>query len=74
MSKNHQHKGLGKQLIRRAEEKAKSGGARITQCTIRVGNEASEQTFRRSGYRGGFLLLQYYNRQVRRCLAKGTKP
>ncbi len=51
VSPNQERKGLGKLLIRRAEEKAKSGGARITQCTIRVGNEASEQTFRRSGYR-----------------------
>ena len=51
VSENHERQGLGKQLIRRAEDKAKSGGARIVQCTIRVGNEASEQTFRRCGYR-----------------------
>jgi ribosomal protein S18 acetylase RimI-like enzyme len=51
VSENHERQGLGKLLIRRAEEKAKHGAARIVQCTIRVGNEASEQAFRRSGYR-----------------------
>jgi ribosomal protein S18 acetylase RimI-like enzyme len=50
VSENHERQGLGKLLIRQAEEKAKCGAARIIQCTIRVGNEASEQTFRRSGY------------------------
>jgi len=48
--KEHERKGLGKQLIHRAEEKAKNGDALIVQCTIRVGNKASEQTFRRNGY------------------------
>jgi RimJ/RimL family protein N-acetyltransferase len=47
----HEGKGLGKRLVHQAEDKAKNGGARIVQCTIRVGNEPSEQTFRRSGYR-----------------------
>jgi N-acetylglutamate synthase-like GNAT family acetyltransferase len=47
----HEGKGLGKKLIRRAEEKAHGHGARIVQCTIRVGNERSEAAFRRSGYR-----------------------
>jgi ribosomal protein S18 acetylase RimI-like enzyme len=51
VSKDHERQGLGKRLIRRAEDKAKSGKARIVQCTIRVGNDASEQTFRRYGYR-----------------------
>jgi RimJ/RimL family protein N-acetyltransferase len=51
VSENHGRQGLGKQLIRQAEEKARWGGARIVQCTIRVGNEPSEQAFRRSGYR-----------------------
>jgi ribosomal protein S18 acetylase RimI-like enzyme len=51
VSENHERRGLGKRLIRRAEDKAKNGGTRIVQCTIRVGNESSEQTFRRCGYR-----------------------
>ena len=51
VSENYERQGLGKKLIGRAENKAKSGAARIIQCTIRVGNEASEQTFRRCGYR-----------------------
>jgi len=47
----HQGQGLGKRLIRRGETKAKAEGARIVQCTIRVGSVASEEAFRRSGYR-----------------------
>jgi ribosomal protein S18 acetylase RimI-like enzyme len=51
VSKDHERQGIGKGLIRQAEEKARRGSARIIQCTIRVGNESSEQAFRRSGYR-----------------------
>jgi RimJ/RimL family protein N-acetyltransferase len=51
VDEKHEGKGLGKNLIRRAEEKAFGHGARIVQCTIRVGNVRSEQAFRRSGYR-----------------------
>jgi RimJ/RimL family protein N-acetyltransferase len=43
-------KGIGKRLIRSAEEKAELGGARVVQCTIRVGNQASAHVFRKSGY------------------------
>ena len=51
VSEAYEGHGLGKGLIRQAEDKARRGAARIVQCTIRVGNERSEQTFRRSGYR-----------------------
>jgi GNAT superfamily N-acetyltransferase len=51
VSESHVRQGRGKRLIELAEEKARIGNARVAQCTIRVGNEASEQTFRRSGYR-----------------------
>lgn len=51
VSEHHEGQGFGKLLIRRAEEKARNGNARIVQCTIRVGNEASERAFRRRGYR-----------------------
>jgi GNAT superfamily N-acetyltransferase len=50
---DHEGRGIGKRLIRRAEDTARDGNARIMQCTIRIGNEASEQTFRRRGYREG---------------------
>ncbi len=50
VSKAHEGRGLGKRLIRRAEDQAKRDGARIVQCTIRVGNEASEGIFRGNGY------------------------
>lgn len=51
VSAAHERKGLGKRLIMRAEQKALELGARVVQCTIRIDNEASEQVFRRSGYR-----------------------
>lgn len=47
---DHEGRGLGKELVRRAEEAALRGGACIAQCTIRVGNRASEHVFQRSGY------------------------
>ncbi|MFZ0581267.1 MAG: GNAT family N-acetyltransferase [Candidatus Acidiferrales bacterium] len=50
VNESHENKGLGKRLIRLAEAKAFRDGARIVQCTIRIGNEASERAFRRSGY------------------------
>jgi GNAT superfamily N-acetyltransferase len=41
--------GLGSLMIRKAEERAKNGGARIIQCTIRVGNaEIMSQSGRKS--------------------------
>jgi RimJ/RimL family protein N-acetyltransferase len=46
-----QGKGFGSLMIHKAEERAKIDGARIIQCTIRVGNLASERAFERNGYR-----------------------
>ena len=43
--------GLGSLVIRKAEERARNGGARIIQCTIRHGNVESERAFERNGYR-----------------------
>jgi ribosomal protein S18 acetylase RimI-like enzyme len=42
--------GIGTELVREAEERAKQQGALIAQCTIRDGNEASEALFRKRGY------------------------
>ena len=42
--------GLGSLMILKAEERAKNGGARIIQCTIRAGNAESERAFERNGY------------------------
>jgi len=50
VSPAHTRKGFGSRMIQRAEEKAKDGGARIVQCTIRVGNIESESAFRKQGY------------------------
>jgi RimJ/RimL family protein N-acetyltransferase len=70
VSEKHQRQGLATRLIRRAEEKAKNGRARIIQCTIRVGNEASEQTFRRSGYREA---CQFFNGRTKNHVAVWQK-
>ena len=43
-------KGIGFQLIDDAESRAIQLGARVAQCTIRVGNEPSERLFRKRGY------------------------
>ena len=43
-------KGLGKQMLARAEVRAKELGARIAQCTIRIGNAGSESVFQKSGF------------------------
>ena len=43
-------RGIGSSLVAEAEARAIQLGARIAQCTIRVGNDASERLFRKSGY------------------------
>lgn len=67
---SHERQGLGKHLIRRAEDGAKSGRARILQCTIRVGNEASEQAFQRCGYREA---CRFFNTATRNYVAVWQK-
>jgi GNAT superfamily N-acetyltransferase len=47
---SYARKGYGNRMIQQAEGKAKQGGARIVQCTIRVGNVESEGAFRKRGY------------------------
>ena len=43
-------KGLGTALLTEAEARARQLGARIAQCTIRLGNTASEKLFNKNGY------------------------
>lgn len=50
VEKSHENQGLGSSMIHKAETRAIAGGARIMQCTIRVGNESSEATFKKNGY------------------------
>jgi len=45
VDENFERQGFGRQLVARAEEKAKNGGAKILQCTIRVDNEGSKHVF-----------------------------
>ena len=45
-----QRKGIGLSLLAQAEDRAVTLGARIVQCTIRVGNRASEGHFRKRGF------------------------
>jgi len=42
--------GIGRSLVEEAEVRACRLGARIAQCTIRVGNAASEAVFTRCGF------------------------
>ena len=47
---DHEGRGWGKQMLARAEDKARKEGARLAQCTIRIGNDRSESLFRNCGY------------------------
>jgi ribosomal protein S18 acetylase RimI-like enzyme len=42
--------GIASSLVKEAEERIVELGARIAQCTIRVGNNASEALFQKFGY------------------------
>ena len=42
--------GLGTSLVEEAEARARHLGARVAQCTIRVGNTESEGLFKKCGY------------------------
>lgn len=53
--------GIGRGLIEEAERKATQLGARIAQCTIRVGNRESEELFKSSGYTPGATFLNNEN-------------
>ena len=54
-------RGLGQSLLRDAEKRATDLGASLCQCTIRVGNEASEGLFRACGYA---LTAKFVNEQT----------
>jgi GNAT superfamily N-acetyltransferase len=42
--------GVGTSLVEEAERRAREFGSRIAQCTIRVGNTASEAVFAKRGF------------------------
>lgn len=48
---DQERKGRGRRMLELAEKRAKEQHSRIAQCTIRVGNVASEGLFQRFGYR-----------------------
>ena len=54
-------KGLGKKILKLAEEKADKENARILQCTVRSNNESSLRLFIRQGY---VKVNQFYNRRT----------
>ena len=56
-----QRKGVGTWLLQKAEAKAKELNARIVQCTIRVGNEASENLFKKYGFNETATFLNEQN-------------
>jgi N-acetylglutamate synthase-like GNAT family acetyltransferase len=53
--------GVGTWLIQRAEARAKELNARVAQCTIRVGNEASENLFKKFGFVATVTFLNEQN-------------
>src|SRR5688572_20161595 len=44
-------KGIARRLLERAEDRAKSSGCLVLQCTIRHNNKRSQARFRKSGFR-----------------------
>jgi len=52
--------GIGSWLLKEAEARAISIGVRVAQCTIKVGNEASEGLFKKHGY---IATITFLNRQ-----------
>jgi ribosomal protein S18 acetylase RimI-like enzyme len=52
--------GIGKSLLQEAEAAARRLGARIAQCTIRVGNVQSEGLFKKHGYSA---TVTFFNQQ-----------
>ena len=48
---DRERRGWGTRMLAMAEQRARERGARIAQCTIRVGNVGSESAFRRAGFR-----------------------
>lgn len=48
----HKRHGVGSALLEAAEERARQLGARVAQCTIRVGNVESDGLFKKKGYTG----------------------
>ena len=51
----YERHGYGMLMLRLAEERATKAGAKILQCTIRLGNDASEHLFEKVGYRRACL-------------------
>jgi N-acetylglutamate synthase-like GNAT family acetyltransferase len=58
VAQEHQRKGYAHALVAEAEKKAFEFGARILQSTIRVGNTASEELFKSSGFNS---VCRFYN-------------
>lgn len=58
LSVGPKRQGVGSGLVKDAEARARGLGARLAQCTIRVGNTASEILFRKAGY---FSTATFFN-------------
>jgi N-acetylglutamate synthase-like GNAT family acetyltransferase len=54
-------KGLAQQLLTKCEQKAKSMGGHVLQCTIREGNVASTSLFKKNGFSKS---SQFYNHRT----------
>jgi GNAT superfamily N-acetyltransferase len=55
------HQGTGTWLVERAEAKARELGARIAQCTIRVGNVESEGLFTKLHYSSAVTFMNEHS-------------
>lgn len=71
---NFARQGRGRRIIAAAEDRARSQGARLLQCTIRSGNIASEGLFRRSGFALGASFENPNTGNVVRVWSKSLYP
>ena len=58
VAQQHHRQGHARSLVAEAVDRATKGGARILQSTIRVGNTASEELFKSSGFEA---VSRFYN-------------
>lgn len=59
---SEQGKGLAQQLLTKCEQKAKQMGGHVLQCTIREGNVASQNLFKKNGFS---KVTQFYNHRTK---------
>jgi len=66
VAQQHHRQGHARALVAEAEKQAIQRGARILQSTIRVGNAASEQLFKSSGFES---VSRFYNAKSKNVIS-----